>query len=112
MVAAYSMDKELATFLGRPPRICRRYCNFHLPLDIGWEDLLADASTRDAVVQRLDANGWDRQGGSGGAKPRVSMLSNIYREMILELSFSHEVDNLVHKIESVFHSVLCNNSII
>ncbi|KAJ5139061.1 uncharacterized protein N7515_003909 [Penicillium bovifimosum] len=103
MVAAYSMDKELATFLGRPPRICRRYCNFHIPLDIGWEDLLADASTRDAVVQRLDANGWDSRGGSEGAKPRVSMLSNIYREMILELSFSREMDNLMHKIEEIRH---------
>jgi hypothetical protein len=27
----YSGDKNLAVFLGRPPRICKRYCDFNLP---------------------------------------------------------------------------------
>lgn len=101
MVAAYSMDKAVATFLGRPPRITRRYCNFSIPLDIGWEDLLADASSRHAAIQRLDSDGWDRHGGSEGTKPRVSMLTSSIREMVLEISHDAEVDNLVYKVESV-----------
>ncbi|KAM5446036.1 hypothetical protein McanCB49686_008108, partial [Microsporum canis] len=103
MIAAYSMDKMLATFLKRPPRICRQYCHFHTPLHIHWQDLLGDASIRDAAIKRLDTNGWDSRGDLESAKPRVSMLVSIIREMILEISFSHEVDNLEYKVEEIRH---------
>ncbi|PLB35312.1 putative chromatin structure remodeling complex protein RSC3 [Aspergillus candidus] len=95
MVAAYSMDKELATFLGRPPRICRQYCDLRFPLDIGWEDLVADTSIREVAIQQLNPDGWNVQGDPDkGARPRLTLLASILREMILELSLSHDVDNL------------------
>ena len=102
MVAVYSMDKELATFLGRPPRICRQYCDLRFPLDIGWEDLLADASIREAAIQQLDPDGWNMQGDPDkGARPRLTLLASILREMILELSLSRDVDNLWDRVEFV-----------
>ena len=102
MVAAYSMDKELATFLGRPPRICRQFCDIQFPLDISWEDLVADDSTREAAIQQLDPDGWNAQGDPDkGARPRVTLLASILREMILELSLSCEVDNLWDSVKFV-----------
>ncbi|KAL3431360.1 hypothetical protein BDV09DRAFT_198810 [Aspergillus tetrazonus] len=101
MVAAYSMDKELATFLGRPPRICRQYCDIQLPLDISWEDLVADDSTRVAAVQQLDPDGWNVQGDpEKDARPRVALLASILREMVLEFSLSREVENLWYRVKS------------
>ncbi|PKY07637.1 putative Zn(II)2Cys6 transcription factor [Aspergillus campestris IBT 28561] len=95
MVAAYSMDKELATFLGRPPRICRQYCDLRFPLDISWDDLVAEASIREAAIQQLNPDGWNVQGDPDkGARPRLTLLASILREMILELSLSRDVDNL------------------
>ncbi|KAL4736280.1 hypothetical protein BDV11DRAFT_207759 [Aspergillus similis] len=100
MVAAYSMDKELATFLGRPPRICRQYCDIQFPLDISWEDLVANDPTRDAAIQQLDSDGWNVQGDlDKGARPRVTLLTSILREMILEFSLSREVDNLWDRVK-------------
>jgi chromatin structure-remodeling complex subunit RSC3/30 len=105
MVAAYSMDKELATFLGRPPRICRQYCDIQFPLDISWEDLVADDSARDAAIQQLDPDGWNVQGDlDKGARPRVTLLASILREMILEFSLSREVDNLWDRVKFVCFS--------
>lgn len=102
MVAAYAMDKELATFLGRPPRICRQYCDLQFPLDIGWEDLVADASTRDAAIQRLGPDGWNVEGDMDkGARPRLTLLASILREMVLEFSLSRDVDNLWDRVEFV-----------
>ncbi|KAL4974591.1 putative Zn(II)2Cys6 transcription factor [Aspergillus desertorum] len=103
IIAAYYMDKELATFLGRPPRICRQYCDFQTPLDLSWEDLVADASIQEAAVRQLDSNGWNMQGDlDKGARPRVTLLTSIIREMILELSLSPHVDNLEDIVKSVF----------
>lgn len=33
---AYSADKNVSLFLGRPPRLHRKYCNFVLPGSNGW----------------------------------------------------------------------------
>ena len=30
----YAVDKLMATFVGRPPRISRRYCSVQVPLDL------------------------------------------------------------------------------
>lgn len=93
---AYSMDKDLATILDRPPRISRRYCNFRFPLDLHWEDVVADPPVRDAAIRLLGPDGWDTQehAGHGCSRPRAFLLSSILREMILEVSLSYSVDNL------------------
>ncbi|KAL2860821.1 putative chromatin structure remodeling complex protein RSC3 [Aspergillus lucknowensis] len=103
MISAYCIDKELSTFLGRPPRICRRYCNLQPPLDLGWEDLIADAPVRDAAVQRLGPDGWDPQDYAGNecSRPRVALLASILREMILEVSLSYDIDDLQDMVKKI-----------
>jgi chromatin structure-remodeling complex subunit RSC3/30 len=60
MVAAYSMDKVLATFLGRPPLISWRYCDIQMPLDLSVEEIFADPVVRNAAIARLDEeSGWN-----------------------------------------------------
>lgn len=40
----YSADKSLAIFLGRPPRVVKAYCTFHLPANLPglWETVGSD----------------------------------------------------------------------
>ncbi|KAJ0426745.1 hypothetical protein BJY00DRAFT_297742 [Aspergillus carlsbadensis] len=96
MVCAYAMDKDNSTIMGRPPRICSRYCNFRFPLDLDWSDVVADAPVRDAAIQRLGSDGWDTQDHVGHecSRPRATLLSYILREMILEVSLSYTVENI------------------
>lgn len=98
MAAAYMMDKHLATFLGRPPQIIWRYCDVQLPLDLRYDEILADPPTRDAAINKLDANGWNSQGVIQPAQwMRVGLLVSSIGEQILELSLSRCVDDLVEK---------------
>jgi chromatin structure-remodeling complex subunit RSC3/30 len=98
MAGAYIMDKQLSTFLGRPPQIIWRYCNVQLPLDLRYDEILADPATRDAAINRLDTNGWNSQGVIQQAQwLRVALLVGSIREQILELSLSRCVDDLARK---------------
>ncbi|PKX91111.1 putative C6 transcription factor [Aspergillus novofumigatus IBT 16806] len=102
MAGAYIMDKQLSTFLGRPPQIIWRYCDVQLPLDLRYDEILADPATRDAAIGRLDANGWKSQGVIQQAQwLRVALLVGSIREQILELSLSRCVDDLARKAKQV-----------
>ncbi|RLL93210.1 hypothetical protein CFD26_101034 [Aspergillus turcosus] len=102
MAGAYSMDKQLATFLRRPPQINWRYCDVQLPLDLRYDEILADPHTRDAAINRLDANGWNSRGVIQTAQwMRVALLVGSIREQILELSLSRCVDDLPRKAKQV-----------
>ncbi|GIK07291.1 hypothetical protein Aspvir_002951 [Aspergillus viridinutans] len=102
MAGAYIMDKQLATFLGRPPQISWRYCDVQLPLDLRYDEILADPVTRDAAINRLDANGWNSQGVIQTAQLlRIALLVSSIREQILELSLSRCVDDLARKAKQV-----------
>ncbi|KAL2812994.1 hypothetical protein BJX63DRAFT_395390, partial [Aspergillus granulosus] len=105
LVCAYAMDKDISTILARPPRICRRYCNFRFPLDLDWADVVADAPIRDAAIRRLGPDGWDTHDHLGHecSRPRATLLSNILREMILEVSLSCTVDNLEDMVKKIRH---------
>ncbi|PWY93760.1 hypothetical protein BO94DRAFT_583126 [Aspergillus sclerotioniger CBS 115572] len=102
MAAGYIVDKELATVLGRPPRISHRYCDLLLPLDLSYAEMIADVSTREVALSELDANGWNRQGLlSKGAHPRVGILIAKLREKVLEVISCRELDNLPERIEEL-----------
>ncbi|KAJ6015273.1 hypothetical protein N7540_009864 [Penicillium herquei] len=99
---AFSSDKQLATFLGRPPRISWRFCNISLPLDLEFKDIIAEPEVRDLAISRLDANGWneienDRQ----AVWLRVSLIMGPVRESILELSLNHQVEDLPARVEEL-----------
>jgi chromatin structure-remodeling complex subunit RSC3/30 len=98
MAGAYIMDKQLSTFLRRPPQIIWRYCDVQLPLDLRYDEILADPPTRDAAISRLDANGWNSQGVIQTAPwMRVSLLVSSIKEQIVELSLNRCVYDLARK---------------
>ncbi|KAJ5512925.1 hypothetical protein N7463_002477 [Penicillium fimorum] len=101
MVCAYAIDKELATFLGRPPRICSRYCSIPLPLDIGYEKMLS-RSEGEKSLQNLDAKGWNTEGSlTVGVRLRVVLLTSLLRESILELSLSPSTQHISARVEEL-----------
>jgi chromatin structure-remodeling complex subunit RSC3/30 len=104
MVCAYAIDKALATSLGRPPRICSRYCSIPLPLDISYEKMVLSRSEREKALQNLDDNGWNTEGNlTIGVILRVVLLTSLLRESILELSLSPSTKHIPAKVEFVSH---------
>ena len=102
-VAAYSLDKQLATFLGRPPLISWRYCNIQFPLDLSYDEIVSDPATRDAAIARLESNNWWNIEGTPakGGWARAILTTCIVREKVLELSLCHQDDDLAQKVECV-----------
>ena len=87
LALAYSVDKALATFVGRPPRISRRYCSIQVPLDLALEELSIDENEYNATVSALDVNGWRRHDKMGRSSYlRTFVIVSLIREDILELS--------------------------
>ncbi|KAF9253849.1 transcriptional regulator family: Fungal Specific TF [Penicillium roqueforti] len=103
MVAAYFMDKGLATFLGRPPLISWRYCDIQMPLDLSVEEVFADSAVRNAAIARLDEEtGWNLESSlMKGTWPRISLITSVFREKVLELSLSRQLDNLSQRVEEL-----------
>ncbi len=80
-------DKQLATFMGRPPALSRRYTTCKLPLDLSDNETMAEGEELEAIRSKLDPNGWNT---SGGIYPstacRAWMLMSLVRDEILEIS--------------------------
>ncbi|KAJ5312365.1 hypothetical protein N7508_003195 [Penicillium antarcticum] len=102
MACAYGMDKDLVTFLGRPPRICSRYCSLPLPLDITYDEMVRPRSDGENGFQNVDADGWNTDGNlTVAAKLRVALLACLLRESILELSLSPDITDIPAKVEKL-----------
>lgn len=98
--AAYRSDKNLSTFLGRPPRIHHLYCDITPPLDLDDDSLMLQGDALAAAVQKLDADGWSMEMSQDRRfRPvsviRVRYIIAIQRERILELSLGRKPDNYV-----------------
>lgn len=99
LLGAYTIDKELATFLGRPPRISCRHIDVDLPLDITYNELLAEPEIRDAAIAQLDQDGWNTHGKfSKTTFVRAMYKMGQVRELVLELSLNSCVEGLEKKI--------------
>lgn len=89
---AYAMDKMLSTFVGRPPRISKRYCNIHIPLDLELVDLTLDDQALKERCLALDPAGWRLRNSSHtdklSASVRMFTLGALLREETLELCLS------------------------
>ena len=85
--AAYQLDKSIATFLGRPPRIPLRYSDCQMPLDIS-DDALASEDTNPRFSPTdLDANKWNVHGVfQRSSWMRVRFIISMFRDEILEVS--------------------------
>ncbi|KAJ5948345.1 hypothetical protein N7466_001360 [Penicillium verhagenii] len=102
MGSAFSSDKQLATFLGRPPRISWRFCDIALPLDLSFAEIIAEPEVRDRAISRLDTDGWNTEESDTQAVwLRVSLIMGPVRESILELSLNQQGDNLPGRIEEL-----------
>ncbi|KAH8429321.1 uncharacterized protein LDX57_006988 [Aspergillus melleus] len=56
--SCYRTDKNIAMFLGRPPRLPDHYCDTDLPLDLEDESLVLDSESLKQVLRGISADGW------------------------------------------------------
>ncbi|KAE8370586.1 hypothetical protein BDV27DRAFT_151846 [Aspergillus caelatus] len=99
----YSMDKTIATILGRPPSLTRHYCVLKPPLDID-DDI--DISNYEQSLQMLDSNGWNTD---GKRRPstilRLRFLLATIREEILELHLGVNYVDIEGKTSNILQSL-------
>lgn len=85
--ASYNLDKSIATFLGRPPRISWRHADVKLPLDLRDEDLAAAQPEFELACQNLDKDGWSTDGTHCRVSwIRLRCITGTFREEILDFS--------------------------
>jgi hypothetical protein len=95
---AHERDKELATFVGRPPHLSRRYCTVDLPLDIPDSAILGPVENFEAARARLSENGWSEDVmAHPAARLRAILLLSIIREEVLELSLGPPKPNMTQQ---------------
>jgi chromatin structure-remodeling complex subunit RSC3/30 len=90
----YAVDKLVVTFVGRPSRICRRYCSIQVPLGIEIADLVLAKDALNAKFSQLDANGWYHDDIiRRSAYMRTFLITSRIREDILEISLGPDSDH-------------------
>ena len=57
-VKASTADKQLRTFMSRPPLLCRRYATTKMPLGLTEEQLMANEDDLETHKGNLDEHGW------------------------------------------------------
>lgn len=102
-ISAYGRDKVSATFMGRPPRLSYRYCKMEAPLDLCDDQLFLEGPELEAVLSKLDANGWNTSGHlSRMTWLRVWFQHSRIREDILEIALgSDDQEDVVHRSEQI-----------
>ncbi|KAL2823363.1 hypothetical protein BDW59DRAFT_180669 [Aspergillus cavernicola] len=98
----YQLDKNFATFLGRPLRISWRYCDGKLPLDISEDALVADEQGLERAVGELDSEGWNTRGVfQRSSWCRLRYLISRFREEVLELSLRPLGPETIEKLRDI-----------
>ncbi|PYI25619.1 putative fungal-specific transcription factor [Aspergillus indologenus CBS 114.80] len=91
LAVTHRTDKNLATLMGRPPRLLHQYCDAAPPLDIADEDLFLDGPSLNAVLAALDDHGWHRASSYMPATVmRIRHFLSTLREQVLELSLGNK----------------------
>ena len=90
----HELDKGLATFVGRPPRLYRRHYDLGAPLDVPEDVLLGSITDLQSAIEELDSEGWNKKGlVHPASRFRVQYKLITLREEALELVLSHnEID--------------------
>ena len=84
---AYSVDKMISTFFGRPPRLPLRYCTCRPPYDLTDEEVIAPSHIRNLAISRLDPDGWSSRGTlNRHALARLKLALCSILEEVLDLS--------------------------
>lgn len=70
------------------------------PLDISDEDLILEGPALEAILSKLDADGWNRDEVIQPASfMRLRYIMSFFREEILELSLGSGSANMVYKLK-------------
>jgi Fungal specific transcription factor domain len=109
---AYNLDKSISSFMGRPPRLPRKYCSMQLPLDLDLTMLQLSDAQLEIEVEKLDEDGWNTAGDfRSNLYTRSSLVCNMIREDILELalaSLPHDniavAKNILHRSRAAWES--------
>jgi hypothetical protein len=99
----YGSDISFAVFLGRPPRVSKRFCFTNMPLDLEEDayDLVGDALEQE--LSHLDPNGWNTRGTvRKSAVARWSMITSMIKEDTLEVLLGRDLSNVQQRIRYVF----------
>ena len=107
-VAAFAMDKMIATFFGRPPLMNGRFCTPTAPLDLSDEVLVAGGDVLERAISNLDGAGWNREGILHAVTPtRIRYYLAIIREETLEVVLgTHEQYDLIQKSKYIIPNAL------
>ncbi|KAJ9633519.1 hypothetical protein H2204_006902 [Knufia peltigerae] len=98
--AACRRDKNLATFLGRPPHIHRSYCDVSLPRDLDDESVALSGNALNRALDSVDAAGWSQVAlPERKLRPatviRLRHHTAVLRERVLELCLGQKSDRVV-----------------
>ncbi|KAF4760534.1 hypothetical protein N7455_002161 [Penicillium solitum] len=102
-VAAFYMDKMMATFVGRPPLMNGRFCTLAAPLDLSDDVLVADGDVLSKAISELNSAGWNSKGELHPvSQTRLRYQLAIIREETLEVVLgTREQHNLIQKSEEI-----------
>jgi hypothetical protein len=89
----YSADKNVSIFLGRSPRMSKRFCHFQIPRCVSADELASLTDNEYDDDWRPDAYM------SYGAETRWSALCASVKEEILELLFDHKRTNCLERVK-------------
>jgi hypothetical protein len=96
IVGAHELDKGLATFVGRPPRLNRHYMGVGVPLDLPDSALLGPPEALALATAELNSDGWNKDGlFRNSARIRAVTVLLMIREEALELSLGSQADGTV-----------------
>ncbi|KAL6815196.1 hypothetical protein GGI42DRAFT_104196 [Trichoderma sp. SZMC 28013] len=97
MALSHELDKSLATFVGRPPRLNRSYSTIKLPLDLSDSVIVGPAEVLALQISRLDGNSWNKDMivHPASRQRAIVLLSSIHEE-VLELSLAIMTQDLIH----------------
>lgn len=85
--ASFIIDKQVATLIGRPPRLSRRYASVKLPLDLSDNEITLKDDELQEKISKLDANGWNTLGKiTRSACIRAMAIAALSRDEVLEVS--------------------------
>lgn len=104
--SAYTHDKSISLFVGRPPRLSYRYCKLEMPLDLSGDELIMEGVDLQNAIASLDSNGWNTTGNLYRVTwNRVWFLYGRIREEVLEVSLGSDDADVDVRIDAIWQKM-------
>lgn len=89
VAAAFELDKQTSTFVGRPPRLTKRFCVLESPADVPDSALGGSTEAFEAAKRSIGPSGWNAEENVFPATmQRATIEVYTVRELALELALS------------------------